>query len=348
MTEEGAISTAFVTGATGLLGSNLVRELLSRGLRVRALVRSRKKAAALLPKSPRLELVEGDMTNVAAFAAHLRGAEIVYHTAAFFRDSLTGGDHWAELERVNVAGTRALIAAAYAAGIRRFLHVSSIGTLAISVPDGSAVNETMRLRPEATKNDYYRSKILADREVERALEEHADLWAAFILPGFMHGPGDAGPTAAGRTILDFVHGKLPGIVDAHFSYVDARDVAFACAEAANKASRGDRFIVAGRTFHMGEVFSMLERITGKPAPRRAVPRIAIALIAILNEAWARLSRRPALLSWSIYRSIRDEGPHGRFDSSHAQRHLGVKFRPIEETLRDSFVWLTGPSSVTSG
>jgi len=341
---DGKSPCAFVTGATGLLGNNLVRELLSRGFEVRALVRSRAKGAALLPVSSRLELIEGDMENVAGFAPHLKGADVVFHAAAFFRDSLTGGDHWAELERVNVAGTRALVEAAYKTGVRRFLHVSSIGTLAIAGPEGRAVDETMRLTPEATKNDYYRSKILADREIEMALEKHPDLWAAYILPGFMHGPGDAGPTAAGQTILDFVEGKLPGIVNAHFSYVDARDVAIAAIEATEKAARGDRFIVAGRTFHMREVFSMLEKITGKPAPKRAVPRVAIALIAALNEIWARLSRRPALISWSIYRTIRDEGPYGRFDSARAQHYLGVKFRPIEETLRDTYIWLSGAGS----
>lgn len=330
--------TAFVTGATGLLGNNLVRELLARGYTVRALVRSRDKAA-LLPSSPSLTLVEGDMERVEDFEKHLAGVDIVFHTAAYFRDSLKGGNHWKTLKRINVLGTKTLVEKAYGQGVRRFLQVSSIGTLEDKAPDGGAVTEEMRRNPRKTINDYYRSKLLADAEVETALNRWPDLWAAFILPGFMHGPGDAGPTAAAQTIIDFMNGALPGIIDAHFAYVDARDVAFACAEAAEKAPRGEHYLAAGRRYHLREIFTLLERITGAPAPRRNLPGGLIAVLAAANEVWARLSGKPALVSWSIYRTIRDEGPHARFDNSRAERDLGLRFRSIEDTLTDTVAWI---------
>ena len=337
--EGPARRTAFVTGGTGLLGNNLVRELLGRGYEVRALVRSPEKAARLLPATEELRLVEGDMDDVAGFAAALEGADIVFHTAAYFRDSLTGGKHWPALKRINVEGTKALLEAAHAAGVPRFLHVSSIGTLEDFAPDGRAVTETMQRDPAVTKNDYYRSKVLADREVEKALAKWPDFWATFILPGFMHGPGDAGPTAAAQTILDFANGDLPGAVDAHFSYVDARDVAFACVQAGEGAARGDRFLVAGKRAHLREELQLLEKITGKKAPARRIPTRLVAVLAAVNEIWSRLSGKPALISWSIYCTIRDEGPHARFDSARAQHYLGVTFRPLEETLADTVAWL---------
>lgn len=338
MTNAKSSRVAFVTGATGLLGNNLVRELLGRGYVVRALVRSRDKAA-LLPSSPSLTLVEGDMEKVEGFEKHLAGVDIVFHTAAYFRDSLKGGSHWKTLKRINVRGTKMLVEKAYAQGVRRFLQVSSIGTLEDKAPNGQPVTEEMRRNPRKTINDYYRSKLLADAEVEAALKRWPDLWAAFVLPGFMHGPGDAGPTAAAQTIMDFMSGALPGVVDAHFAYVDARDVAFACAEAAEKAPRGEHYLAAGRRYHLRDIFALLERITGKPAPARKVPRGLIAVLAAANEVWARLSGKPALVSWSIYRTIRDEGPHARFDSSRAERDLGLRFRPIEETLTDTVAWI---------
>ena len=188
----------------------------------------------------------GTIEDTARFAPALAGVDAIFHTAAYFRESYRGGSHWPALEAVNVDGTRTLIALALTAGVRRFLHVSSIGTLAVRRRDGRPVDETLPEDAAATGNDYFRSKILADAVVTEALRAHPELFAAFVLPGFMNGPGDAGPTAAGQMIADFAARRLPGIVDAHLSFVDARDVARACVEAEARAERGARYVVAGR------------------------------------------------------------------------------------------------------
>jgi nucleoside-diphosphate-sugar epimerase len=333
------MKTAFVTGATGLLGGNLVRELSSRGIAVRALARDPARAERLLAGVRDVTIVPGDLDDVAHFAPALTGVDVLFHAAAYFRESYRGGSHWEQLVRVNVTGTRALLDAAYERGVRRVLHVSSIGTLAAAAPGGRPVDASMRRDPEQTRNDYFRSKILADRVVEEALARHPDLSASFVLPGFMNGPGDAGPTAAGQTILDYAAGRLPGVVDAYLSYVDARDVAHACIEAALHAPRGARYVVAGRRLHLGEAYEILARATGVPAPRRRVPYALLAIVAAANELWARVSGRPVLIGLATYRNLREEGPHNRYDSSPAERELGVRFRPIEETLRDAVEWL---------
>lgn len=100
---------AFVTGATGLLGNNLVRELVARGYAVKALVRSRDKGEQQFNDLPSVELVVGDLADIDAFATSLQGSDTVFHTAAFFRDNYKGGSHWEELEKINVAGTRDLL-----------------------------------------------------------------------------------------------------------------------------------------------------------------------------------------------------------------------------------------------
>ena len=122
------VRTAFVTGATGLLGNNLVRLLASRGVYVKALVRSRQKAQKQFADLP-IEIVSGDMTEPAGFAAHLQGVDILFHTAAFFRDNFKGGRHWKELHDTNVRGTTELLEHACAAGIRRVVHTSSVAVL---------------------------------------------------------------------------------------------------------------------------------------------------------------------------------------------------------------------------
>ncbi|OJH41330.1 SDR family oxidoreductase [Cystobacter ferrugineus] len=330
------MKTAFVTGSTGLLGNNLVRLLTSRGVRVKALIRSPERARKLLAGVP-VELVEGDLENVESFAPAMREADVLFHTAAYFRDSYKGGSHAAGLMRINVEGTRALLEAAYRQGVRRVVHTSSIAVLAPR-PGHPLINETMRRDAELEPDAYYRSKILADQEVDAALERHPDLHASLVLPGFMNGPGDSGPTTAGQLVLDFLHGRLPGVINTRFAYVDARDVAAALVAAAEKGLRGERYLAAGRDLHVGEALAVLSSVTGLPAPERQVPDVLLGTLALLNETWARLSGRPVLVSWQGFRTLRRERTNTAFDSSKAERLLGIRFRPLEETFTDAVEW----------
>jgi dihydroflavonol-4-reductase len=145
------IESAFVTGATGLLGNNLVRLLVSRGVKVKALVRSREKAEKQFKNLP-VEIVMGEMTNIAGFTAHLEGIDTIYHTAAYFRDNYNGGKHWKQLYDTNVRGTAALFEHAYLAGIRRSVHTSSVAVL--TGKQGQLIDETMR-RTAENADDYY-------------------------------------------------------------------------------------------------------------------------------------------------------------------------------------------------
>ncbi|WP_220196728.1 NAD(P)H-binding protein [Ktedonospora formicarum] len=130
---------AFVTGATGLLGSNLIMQLLDEGYAVRALVRSIEKGKRQFP-DPRVELIVGDMLNVSAFAASLEGVDILFHAAAYFRESFGSGDHEAQLERINVCGTIELLDAAYGKGITNVVYVSALSVLQ-RPSDGSPFDE---------------------------------------------------------------------------------------------------------------------------------------------------------------------------------------------------------------
>lgn len=337
-----AVQSAFVTGATGLLGSNLVRLLAAQGVRVRALARSAAKAKQQLAGVPSVEIVTGDMSAVEVFAPQLSGVDVVFHTAAYFRDSYKGGSHWPQLYAVNVEGTRKLLAAAYQAGVRRMVYTSSIAVL--DGPKGSLVNETM-LRAEAHADDYYRSKILAEREVLRFLGETPDFWAALVLPGWMHGPGDAGPTSAGQAVLDFLQRKLPGIVPGSAAFVDARDVAQAHWLALEKGRRGERYLAAGRHMSMGELFQALEQVSGVPSPRRKMPVPLLYAVALLGETLARLAGKPALLSLASVRLLLQEEDHSHFDHRKSERELGLRFRPVEETLADAISWFASKGMV---
>jgi dihydroflavonol-4-reductase len=174
---------ALVTGATGLLGSNLVRKLAEKGVTVRALARSKEKAEKQFG-SLGLEIVVGDINDPQTFVDRLPGVDMVFHTAAYFRDNYKGGKHWDQLYTTNVVGTANFLQACYRAGIRRFVHISSTAILR-GRPGEVADETTLRLESEA--DDYQRSKILSDQEVLKFLTAHPDFWAAFILPGCSRG-----------------------------------------------------------------------------------------------------------------------------------------------------------------
>ena len=337
----------YVTGATGLLGNNLIRTLLAQGHQVRGLVRDKNKAEELFPAPPpALTWVVGDMLQVEEVASSLEGVDCVVHTAAYFRDSYKGGQHYQRMLDVNVDGTAALLEAAYAHGVRRFVHVSSIAT--VKSEPGEPAHADMRRAFDGEHDDYFRSKILSDQVVEDFADAHPDFVASFVLPGFMVGPGDLGPTSAGQLVLDFARKKLPGVMNGGFSFVDARDVAGACAALCTSSRPGERYLVAGHYHSMSSAYSHLSPITAVKAPTLAIPDFIVVVYALFSELYARITKKPVLLSWAGVQSMRRERPHGQFDSSKAERDLGVTFRPLTETFRDTFDdyvardWLASP------
>ncbi|MBV4492765.1 SDR family oxidoreductase [Pseudomonas oryzicola] len=325
----------FVTGATGLLGNNLVRELVARGYMVKGLVRSSAKGQQQFADLPEVELVEGDMADVDAFAASLHGCDTVFHTAAFFRDNYKGGSHWQALEQINVSGTRRLLEQAYQAGIRRFVHTSSIAVL--DGAPGTSIDETC-LRAEANADDYYRSKILADRVVAAFLQAHPDMHACMVLPGWMWGPGDIGPTSAGQLVNDVVQGKLPGLIPGSFSVVDARDVALAQIAAATQGRSGERYLAAGRHMTMAELVPIVSRLAGVRAPKRHLPLPLLFCLAAVQEMYARFTGKPILLSLATLRLLVRENDRTRFNHSKSEQALGLSFRALELTVADTVAW----------
>ena len=332
--ENSPPSIAFVTGATGLLGNNLVRELIAEGWHVRALVRSPEKAARQFA-GLNLEIVTGDMLDVPGFVDALAGVEAVFHTAAYFRDSYKGGSHWDALYAANVKGTLALLDHGYRAGVRRFVHTSSVAVL--HGAKGQTIDESM-LRDERDADDYYRSKILSDRVVLDFLNSHPDFWAALVLPGWMHGPGDIGPTSAGQTVLDVAGERLPGVPPGSFSVVDARDVARAMILTNRQGQRGERYLAAGRHMTMADLLPLIAQATGAKAPTRRIPLFILHLIGAGNELYARMTGKPVLLSWAMARTVATENDRSRYDPAKSKRELGLEFRPIIETLRDEVDW----------
>jgi len=334
--------TVFVTGATGLLGSNLVRELVSRGFRVKALVRSLPKARRYLSDLG-IEVVQGDMADVNGFRHALEGCSAVFHTAAYFREYYQPGDHDAALEKINVEGTLALMRASDAAGVSRFVHTSSSGAVGMR-SDGAPGDEETPPASWQLENRYFLSKVRGDVQI-KAFIPRSGLQVVEVLPGWMWGPGDAAPTAAGQMLLDFTAGKIPLVPEGGTNMVDARDVAASMVELLERGRHGDRFIVAGEYRELSEVLDDLSAATGKPAPTLKLPFALVLAFAWLALVWSKLSKAPLLVSPEGVKMMR---ARHRVSSSRAMRELGVEFRPFVDTVRDAYAWYRADGRISPG
>lgn len=321
----------FVTGGTGLLGNNLLRRLVADGHEVKTLVRSPEKAERLLGDLD-IEFVFGDMRDVSAFESELEGTEVLFHTAAYFREYYTPGDHWETLRQVNVEGTIDLLEAAERHGVARVVYVSSSGVIG-SGPDGTPGDETTLLAPEATDNLYYRSKIVAEEALDEFLSTN-DLSVVRILPGWMFGPGDAAPTAGGQLVLDIARGELPALFKGGEHATDVRDVVQAMTTAVERGTPGERYLVAGPYTTLEEIATAVSSLIGVDVPRN-VPYPLIAVVARLGEYYGRLTGRPVSLTTAATATLRTRR---RVDSKKARNELDMQFRSLAETLRDEIEW----------
>lgn len=323
---------AFVTGATGLLGGNLVETLVNDGYRVTALVRSAAKADHLAALG--VDLIEGDMARVDAFAAALRGHDVLFHAAAFFREYFQPGDHWAQLQAINIDGTVALLRAAEAQGIGRVVYASSSGVLGKGLNGAPADEQTP---PDALvhANLYFRSKLLAEQAVDAFLAT-SSLPVVLIQPAWMFGPGDRAPTSSGQLILDYLNRRFPVSFNGYGSPVDARDVARVMITAGRRGQSGARYVVGGDTaVSFTHIFAILEELSGVPTPRMHVPYSAVLAVAHISDGISRLTGRPSTMPVAAIKTLREPRP---LSSDRAVRELGATFRPFEETLRDELAW----------
>jgi dihydroflavonol-4-reductase len=325
---------AFVTGSTGLLGNNLVRTLVGAGYEVLALARSKEKAQRQLGDTP-ARVVLGDMQDVAGFAGALDGVDVLFHTAAYFREYYTPGDHAAMIDLLNVKATMELAQAAQSRGVKKMVDTSSSGIIGLK-PDGSPGDEETPMWPGARKNLYFDSK----RKVEpllRAFAKEKGFFIASALPAWMWGPHDAAPTPSGQIVLDAFAGKLPpAIPPGGSSVVDARDVAVGMLRIAQTGRSGERYILGGAFASLGEIVASLGALAGTNPPTIGIPYAGALAFAAISETWSRITRKPSAISVA---AIRLMNARLTVTSAKAQRELGATFRPFAATLADTVAWI---------
>jgi len=317
---------ALVTGASGFVGSAVARALVERGLHVRVLMRpsaSRVNIARL-----HCEPVAGDMRDEASMTAALKGARYFFHVAADYR-------LWArdpgEIERNNFQGAQACMKAALATGVERVVYTSSVAALK---PGPAAVDETSRHTPQTVIGSYKRSKLMAEREVERLIRDEG-LPAVIVAPSTPIGPRDVKPTPTGRIIVEAATGRMPAFVDTGLNLVHVDDVAQGHLAALDRGQIGENYILGGTDVALKDMLGDIAFLSGRRAPTIKLPRAPLYPLAWGAEAFARVTgKEPFLtvdaLNMSRYRMF--------FSSEKAKRELGFSARPYREGLQDALSW----------
>jgi len=317
----------FVTGATGFIGASIVRELLKDGCHVRVLARPGSDRRNL--QGLDVEVCQGDLRSPESLERGIKGCDVLYHAAADYR-------LWtrtpAAMYAANVEGTRHILEAALRHGVSRVVYTSSVGTLG-NPGDGTPGTETTPVTFADMVGDYKKSKFLAEREAEAFLARGLPL--VIVNPSTPVGPFDVKPTPTGKIIVDFLNRAMPAYLDTGLNIIDVEDCARGHILAARHGRIGEKYILGHENLTLRQIFAILETVTGLPAPRVRLPYTPILMAAHVNEALSRVTGKEPLIPLA---GVRMAKKFMFFDSSKAERELGLPRRPAVEALRRAVEW----------
>ncbi len=319
---------AFITGATGFIGGNLVRLLLSDGIQVRALARQNSDRQNL--KGLPVEIIEGDLDDVNFLSDHITGCDVVFHVAAHY--SLWRKDA-ESIFHANVTGTKNILAAAKNAGVKRFVHTSSVAAIGVP-PPGTLGNETTTTTAEELVSAYKKSKFLAEQAALEAAKNGLDV--VIVNPSTPIGAYDVKPTPTGEIILRFLQDRMPAYVHTGLNLIDVEDVARGHILAWQKGKTGERYILGNRNLTLKEMLQILSKITGKPAPKFAVPHVLPMVVACVDELiLAKYFGKTPQVSFD---SVQMSKYAMYYNSAKAVRELGLPQQPIEKSIEKAVKW----------
>jgi dihydroflavonol-4-reductase len=322
-----ADAKVFMTGASGFVGSAVLRALLQAGFAINALVRPTSRYDDLAAAG--VQFFNGDLRDRGAIRAAMAGSRYVFHVAADYRLWVPDRD---ALFASNVDGTRNVMTEALHAGVERVVYTSSVATLALRA-DGAPADESVLLAERDGIGAYKRSKIAAERLVCAMIEK--GLPAVIVNPSTPIGPRDARPTPTGRIIVAAASGRIPAFVDTGLNLVHVDDVAQGHLAALRAGRIGERYVLGGHNVLFSQMIADIAGLTGRRVPKLRLPWYATVPIAAIAEAAARLTGREPLATLDGVRMARHRM---FFTSAKAEQELGVRARPYREALRDAIRW----------
>lgn len=306
------------------MGANLVRALLARNWKVRALIRG----AAPSLDGLNVEQVAGDLFAPGLTDA-MQGCDAVFHVAATY--SLWRRDR-AEVMRANVEGTRLVLGAARRAGVPRVVHTSSVAAIGVR-GDGEPANESYQSAPDDLIGAYKRSKYEAEVVVARAVAAGQDV--VIVNPTTPVGPWDVKPTPTGEIIVRFCTGRMPAFMDTGLNIVDVRDVAEGHIAAFERGKTGERYILGNENMTLHGLLERLAALTERPAPTVRLPALVpLAYAAVGEYLLEPLGFRPDV----PFEAVRMARQRMYYDSAKATSILGLSPAPVTRALTDAVAW----------
>ena len=337
---------ALVTGGAGFVGTAVARCVAAEGVPVRVL-------DPALPTEPHpgVDYRQGSILEPADLQSAFEDVDLVFHLAA-------NPNLWAprasDFMALNLEGTRRVLAAARAAGVRRLVHTSTESVLKApragrhapaaakakpqaqleAQPEPRPIDERVDNRLEDMPGPYCRSKYLAEAAAREAAAE--GLPVVIVNPTLPVGPGDTRMTPPTRMLRDFLNGRHPAYLEFCMNMADVRDVAHGHWLAALYGEVGERYILGGHNLTMSHLLEVLRGLTGRPMPTRQIPYSLALGVAHVSEWWAALTGKPPEATVT---GVRIAGSPMRFDNTKARQDLGFTVRPLEDSLTDAIAWL---------
>jgi dihydroflavonol-4-reductase len=324
---------AFVTGASGFIGSNLVHELVAQGHQVKALLRPECDERGLT--GVKFERVTGDVFDRRLLERELEGCDWCFHVAASYHLWLR---NYGPMYAVNVEGTHRVLEAAGKAGCQRIVYTSTVGCVGLpKMVDGRLVPSTELdvISPEHLNNHYKCSKWQGECVATKLARDGLPI--VIVNPTAPIGPRDVKPTPTGQVIVDFLNRKLPAYLDTGLNWVHVRDVAAGHILAAEKGELGERYILGNEegNWTMRETLAALEEITGVPAPKWEIPYWVALAAAHVNQCTSYFTRKPPRAPLAGVRMARYKM---WFNPGKAIRMFKLPQTPPRQALADAVEW----------
>ena len=323
-----------VTGASGLVGANMVRTLLEQGRKVCALVHEDRQALVGLE----VETIPADVRDPETLGRAMAGVEVVYHLAGSISLKMDSG---AEMKAVNALGTRNVVSACLQRGVRRLVYFSSIEALRQEPLDQPLdenrplVDENQSAAAMAHIPPYNLSKAQGEREVLAGIAR--GLEAVIIRPTAMLGPYDFKPSYLGQALIQLAYGKIPALVSGGFDWVDVRDVVAGAIHAEQIASAGECFMLSGHWHTIREVAELVAGFTNQSAPLFSVPIWLADAFAPLMLKLAHFNGTQPIYTRVMLNALRG---NRQVSCARAKTELGYTTRPLIETMRDTLNWFS--------
>ena len=324
-----------VTGAAGFLGSNICRQLIARGERVRALIMNGDPAEKYVPKG--VEIVHGDLLDETSLDVFFDTGEVddvyVIHCASivWVKNEVNPKVH-----AVNVDGTANILAQCVKNRVTKLIYISSTGAIP-ELPHGEKIKEVDRFLPTDGLVDYYsKTKAEATQLVLDALKEHPDLDASIVHHSGICGPYDYAFGSVTSMVRDFLQGKMKMGIEGTFNSVDVRDLAEGVIAACERGRRGECYIMSNEVVTMRDMFRLMNESVGLSHRYYVLSReFAHVGVWFLGLASKFTGKDPLLSEFNIYMLNRNN----EYDCSKAERELGFHCRPFSESIRDTVAWL---------